>query len=178
MRSARIWRYSRSTGCPLTTPRPPQSCAATSMTCGALSVDASFANRDVVRQCGAAPVALRGRTVGEQCRGVDEHGQLRELGLRDLRVGQYAAEQAPTDVRNTSRIRIAILKPSPGAPWRCASGTRQPVKRSSASGCGAITSMRRDTAKPRGIRVDDEGRDLARRLAARLVLFRAGEDDV
>ncbi len=55
---------------------------------------------------------------------------------------------AATEVRNTSSVRIATLKPSPAAPTRWAAGMRQPVKRSRASGCGAITSMRSAISKP------------------------------
>ena len=55
---------------------------------------------------------------------------------------------AATEVRNTSSVRIATLKPSPSAPMRCASGTRQSAKRRRASGCGAITSMRSAISKP------------------------------
>ena len=55
---------------------------------------------------------------------------------------------AATEVRNTSSVRIAILKPSPAAPMRWAAGMWQPVKRSRASGCGAITSMRSAISKP------------------------------
>ena len=51
-------------------------------------------------------------------------------------------------MRNTSSVRIAILKPSPDAPRRRSAGTRQPLKRSRASGCGAITSMRSAISKP------------------------------
>ena len=55
---------------------------------------------------------------------------------------------AATDVRKTSSVRIAILKPSPSSPIRCAAGTRQPAKRSRASGCGAMTSIRSAIEKP------------------------------
>jgi hypothetical protein len=55
---------------------------------------------------------------------------------------------AATEVRNTSSVRIATLKPSPGAPMRCVSGTRQFWKRRRASGCGAITWIRSAISKP------------------------------
>ena len=43
---------------------------------------------------------------------------------------------------------MATLKPSPGAPSRCVTGTRTPSKRKVASGCGAITSMRSAMLSP------------------------------
>ena len=55
---------------------------------------------------------------------------------------------AATEVRNTSSVRMAILKPSPATPMRCAAGMRHCVKRRRASGCGAITSMRSAISKP------------------------------
>ena len=47
-----------------------------------------------------------------------------------------------------SSVAIATLNPSPGLPSRFATGTRTPSKRSRASGCGAITSMRSATVSP------------------------------
>jgi hypothetical protein len=47
-----------------------------------------------------------------------------------------------------SSVRIASLKPSPGAPSSLSFGRRQAVKRSRASGCGAITSMRSAISRP------------------------------
>jgi hypothetical protein len=72
-----------------------------------------------------------------------------------------------------SSVRMAILKPSPAAPSR-RGGMRQASKRSRASGCGAITSMRSAIEKPGVVGEDDEGGNAARarRLAG------AGEDDV
>ena len=55
---------------------------------------------------------------------------------------------AATEVRKTSSVRIATLKPSPSAPMRCVAGMRQPLKRRRASGCGAMTSMRSAIEKP------------------------------
>ena len=66
---------------------------------------------------------------------------------------------AATEVRKTSSVRIAILKPSPSAPMRRDAGTRQPVE------AQARERMRRDHVdalgdrKARRVGVDDEGRD-------------------
>ena len=59
-----------------------------------------------------------------------------------------ASAAAATEMRKTSRVRIAILNPSPPAPSRRDSGTRHPSKRSRASGCGAITAMRAAIDRP------------------------------
>jgi hypothetical protein len=102
----------------------------------------------------AALVALPGGAVGQQRGAVDGGRHLRQLGLRELEVGQHAAEHlarggalqrlvqrtpakpsaaAATEVRNTSSVRIAILKPSPRrrcAGWRHAAvGEAQPRQR-------------------------------------------------
>ena len=47
-----------------------------------------------------------------------------------------------------SSVRMAILKPSPGAPRRRAAGMRQASNRMRARGWGAITSIRSTTEKP------------------------------
>jgi hypothetical protein len=54
---------------------------------------------------------------------------------------------AATEVRNTSSVRIATLKPSPAR--RCAAtAARGSCEAQRASGCGAITSMRSAISKP------------------------------
>jgi hypothetical protein len=55
---------------------------------------------------------------------------------------------AATEVRNTSSVRIAILKPWPPSPMRCVSGMRHSWNSRRASGCGAITSMRSAMSNP------------------------------
>ena len=79
-----------------------------------------------------------GGPVDEQRRGVDRHRHVGERGLRHLKVAEGRAEHdlaaaragtasararranpsaaAPTVERNTSRVAMATLKPSPGAP--------------------------------------------------------------
>ncbi len=47
-----------------------------------------------------------------------------------------------------SSVIIATLKPCPASPSRLPTGTRQLSKRSVASGCGAITSMRSAMVRP------------------------------
>ncbi len=69
---------------------------------------------------------------------------------------------APTVVRNTSSVAMAILKPSPGLPIIAAAGTRQLSKRRRASGCGAITVEAFGDGETRIAGFDDEGRDAAR----------------
>ena len=55
---------------------------------------------------------------------------------------------AATEARKMSSVRMAILKPSAGAPRRRAAGMRQLSNRMVASGCGAITSIRSAMEKP------------------------------
>ena len=61
-----------------------------------------------------------------------------------------------------SSVRMAILKPSPAPPSRRSAGRRQPSKRSVASGCGAITSIRSAIEKPGSSAKDDESGEAAR----------------
>jgi len=82
---------------------------------------------------------------------------------------------AATEVRNTSSVRIATLKPSPGSPMRWVNGIRQLTKRSRASGCGAITSMRSAISKP-GVPVSTTNAEMPR--APRGVLASSPEDAI
>ena len=86
---------------------------------------------------------------------------------------------AATEVRKTSSVRIATLKPSPSAPMRLR-------RRNAAAGeAQAGERVRRDDVDALGDReagrvgVDDEGADAARALRRRIVLVAgAREDDV
>jgi hypothetical protein len=112
---------------------------------------------------------LPGRAVGQQRGAVDGGGHLRQLGLRELEVGQHAAEHLAR-----GGALQGLVQRAPGkAQGRCghrgaehiqrahrdlealtrradalAGGTRHCLKRSRASGCGAITSMRSAISKP------------------------------
>ena len=55
---------------------------------------------------------------------------------------------AATEVRNTSSVRIASLKPAPASARHCDAGMRQPSNARRASGCGAIVSRRSAMRRP------------------------------
>ena len=53
-----------------------------------------------------------------------------------------------TLARKMSSVCMASLKPPPGSPSSACAGSAQSVKRSVASGCGAITSMAALSSRP------------------------------
>ena len=155
--------------CAAVTPRPPQSCTASSITRCAVSVACSLAIAASRVMRAAGDVLRPGGAVDEQRAGVDPERHLGELGLHELEVGHRAAEQLPA-----GRARERLVERAPGEAERrradrrpehverrerdlealalarraAAAGTRQSSSSSVASGCGAITSMRSATRRP------------------------------
>ncbi len=112
-------------------------------------------------------------------------------GLRQLEVGERAAEHPPrtarargprraraarkpsaaaaTDERKMSRFDIASLKPPPTSPSSEDAGTRQPSERERRERVGATTSMRSAIDRPGASAVDDEGGDASSSVTGFLV---------
>ena len=152
------------------------------MTCCARLGGEELGHRRLARDARARDVAAsmrRGRRAARD--GVDVDRHVAELGLRQLELGERAAEQlplrrplrcasssarrakpsaaAPTVERKTSSVAIAILKPSPGSPSSAVGRDAALVEAQRAE------RMRRDrrrcvrdASSPGVVGVDDEGR--------------------
>ena len=110
-----------------------------------VELEPGYAEELLVHTAGAADVALAS---GKLLRGDGRHLDSAGIVLPRNRRPRDPSAAAPTVVRKTSNVAMAILNPSPAIPILLDAGTTQLSNDKRPSGCGAIVSIRSVTQNP------------------------------